>query len=79
MGLLNKLKAGGGMTSIGIGGYMLYSPEFSSKVMDHGMKYLPYLDKVPEGSVYGVDYRTIAGGGVAALSILGGIISLYEL
>lgn len=75
MGLLNKLKLGCGIGGIGIGGYMLCSQEFSTKVMDLLYGYI----KIPDGMFYGIDYYTIATTGVAVTSIITGLVALKDL
>jgi len=77
MGLLNKLKMGGGISSLVIGGYMLYSPNFSSNVVD---KIYSYMDFMPNGpSPIGVDYKTIFEVGLAITTVISGITMLYDL
>lgn len=75
MGLLNKMKLGIGVGGVGMGGYMLYSPEFASKVMNYLYGYLP----IPDGAIYGIDYKAIATTSVALTSIITGLAILRDL
>ncbi len=76
MGLINKIECGIGLGGIAFGSYMIYSPEFSNKVVSS----IPYLSSyMPEGNIYGVDYQIITTTAFAFSSIASGLISLKNL
>ena len=77
MGLLNKLKAVGGISSITFGSYMLMYPSFGMGVIDNLYNNLDFL---PEGqSPIGIDYKAILGVSFAVTSVIGGLVTLHDL
>lgn len=77
MGLLNKLKAAGGVGSIAFGSYMFLSPQFGRGILNYLYNNIDFL---PEGqSPIGVDYKTILSVSFAITSIIGGAVALYDL
>lgn len=67
MGLLNKLKAGGGA------GLILFAP----KVADYGLEYV--VSYVPQGAFMGVDNTGLTYILLTAISVGVGLVLLYDV